>query len=629
MAFLQSKVYSSYLEEAVALTVEGFGGVSQHLQNLLWYRDTPSAVKFLDVELQAGRVSIWADLHNAPSWEDVRKYVGSLGNKPGAVVAPGANQMGHGGKAGFQADAKVGVLGAKAGDLYMLGFPLTSGMREYMKANPLKLGVGAHAKVYDGDEALDPVVFLKRVNGMDKANGIYDKDFPQDVAAVVDKAHYLFSLDWLDDFLKSVGSSLPDVYAAAFDKLKGVNGLCIHYLVQKDGGFVNQTFSDGPGVLNDIVIPATMAGEPPLRLSHEISDQFDCNALLGRVFRINGQVLDMRPLCPTAQPVIKDCIPLTLADGKVIKIAVHSNADVAVPIDCGAVVWKLGGLLLPEVNKDLNLEAVRGMLNNDARFPKLVDKKRGAVSRDFLKALLHAASAAPAGNDLPWQTLRTFVKDVSELDTEQSAQGLKFLRHVFGLDYSFLVADIGTAFTTNNNKTGVNDSKAETKKVMQALPDIWMALASNLPKDYEAVLSDFRARREAAHAASKAAKAKDAAAAAAAAAEKAAAAAAAAAPGGGAGGDGGEQPLGRAKRKAAVQAVALMAGVDNDDAPELIPPPPPPPKKPKAKPAASASAAAHPALLAENNGLKARVAALEAEVASLKAQLAAAGLVPN
>ena len=102
----------------------------------------------------------------------------------------------------------------------------------------------------------------------------------------------------------------------------------------------------------------------------------------------------------------------------------------------------------------------------------LVDKKRGALNRHFLKVLLDAASV-PEANDLPWPALRKFVKDVSELDTEQSTQGLKFFRQVFGLDHTFLVVDIGSAFVTNNNKTGVNDPKAETKKVMKALPDIW------------------------------------------------------------------------------------------------------------------------------------------------------------
>ena len=191
------------------------------------------------------------------------------------------------------------------------------------------------------------------------------------------------------------------------------------------------------------------------------------------------------------------------------------------------------------------------------------------------------------------------------------------------MDHAFLVVDIGSAFVTNNNKTGVNDPKAETKKVMKALPDIWMALASNLPKDYEAVLSEFRARRDKAAADREAAKAAKAAKAAAAAVhEKASGAAAVPAPGGAAGCDDGEQQPGRSKRKAAMQAAQRLVGAD--DVPDF--PAPPPPKKPKAKAKPSASTAA-PAVLAEKDALKKRVAALEAENRRLRAQLVSAGII--
>ena len=177
MAVAESKVYAGYLRDAVAQTVEGFGGVLQHLQNLLNYRDAPSAIQFVDVELDtAGCMTIHADLHNAPSTEDMRKYVGSLGNKADMAVTPGSNEKGHGGKAGFHSDAKVGLLGAKAGERYTLGFPQTSGMVEYMKAHPLKLG----PNTWDGETALNVLVFAKRVNELDKPVGIYKAFAPAD-----------------------------------------------------------------------------------------------------------------------------------------------------------------------------------------------------------------------------------------------------------------------------------------------------------------------------------------------------------------------------------------------------------------------------------------------------------------
>jgi hypothetical protein len=114
----------------------------------------------------------------------------------------------------------------------------------------------------------------------------------------------------------------------------------------QDHGFATQTFTDG--LTNDIFIkPTVVPGEPvlkPVRLSEEISDQFDVSALQGRQFRINGQVVDLRPLCPTAQPLLAGGIEAKLPDGKSAKISVYSNADVKLPIDFGAIVWKLGPL---------------------------------------------------------------------------------------------------------------------------------------------------------------------------------------------------------------------------------------------------------------------------------------------
>ena len=181
MAVAESKVYAGYLTNAVAQTVEGFGGVLQHCQNLLNYHDAPSATQFVNVELDAaaGCMSIHAELHNAPSTEDMRKYVGSLGNKAEMAVTPGSNEKGHGGKAGFHSDAKVGLLGAKAGERYTLGFPQTSGMVAYMKANPLKLG----PNTWNGETALNVLVFAKRANELDKPAGIYKAFAPADEVA--------------------------------------------------------------------------------------------------------------------------------------------------------------------------------------------------------------------------------------------------------------------------------------------------------------------------------------------------------------------------------------------------------------------------------------------------------------
>lgn len=176
MAAKEDVVYAGYLSNAVASTVESFGGVLQHAQNLLTYGSAPSAKQFIDFKMSPpgergaarGTLSVYADLHNAPTVEDARKYIGSLGNKEGMVVTPGSNEKGHGGKAGFHADCEVGVLGAKAGERYMLGFPQTSGMVAYLRANPLKLH-----KVYDGTTGLGIVVFARRANAMDKPEGLY------------------------------------------------------------------------------------------------------------------------------------------------------------------------------------------------------------------------------------------------------------------------------------------------------------------------------------------------------------------------------------------------------------------------------------------------------------------------
>ena len=642
MAARQSRVLAGYLTHAVADTVETFGGLSQHAQNLLFYGSAPSAKHFIDFAMDEpqGSLSVFADLHNAPSVEDVRKYIGSLGNKVGMAVTPGSNEKGHGGKAGFHADAKVAVLGAKAGDRYTLGFPQTIGMVEYMGKHPLKL-----QQTYDGTVALDIVVFARRDNSMDKDHGLYSPVYLAEEEPL--EAFYDYTLKWLDGFLNSVGSSLSKAFAAAFDNLKDTNGLCVHYIVLQDHGFATQTFTEG--VSKDIIIKATAEPgepEPPLvRLSHELSDQFDVHALGGRQFRINGEVVDVRPLCPTAQPLLAGGIAAKLPDGGSVDVAVYSNATRQVPIDPRTIVWKLGCLLLPEVHKDAGLEAVRFALANDARFSGsgsgvkagVVDRARGVVTPYFLKVLLDAAGVQSTGpgapKELPWPALRQFVKDVNELDAEQRGHGLNFFRIVFGLDDAFLVVNVGRHFPTNNNKTGLFDPMKESKKVMTALPDIWTALAENLPDDCREVLSEFQERRDKA-AAEKAAKTAAAKAAKAEAAELAAKGGAAAAKPArlvrGVIADdeaaAGDEGSGRGKRKAAIKATTQLAGgsMRDDVLDDFVPLRP----KKKSKPAKSKAPPAAPALVAENVQLKARVSALEHENASLRAKLVAAGLTP-
>ena len=625
-----TRVFAGYLTHAVADTVESFGGLSQHAQNLLFYGSAPSAKHFIDFEMDetTRALSVFADLHNAPSAEDVRKYIGTLGNKVGMTVTPGSNEKGHGGKAGFHADAKVAVLGAKAGDLYMLGFPQTTGMVEYMSKHPLKL-----QETFDGSLAVDIVIFARRENALDEAAGTYGAQYLAEEDPV--EAFYDFTLKWLDGYLKSVGSSLSAAFAAAFDKLKDTNGMCVHYIVLQDHGFATQTFAEG--VKKDIVIEATAApGEPKaplLRLSHELSDQFDLNALGGRQFRINGEVVDMRPLCPTARPVLAGGIAAKLPDGGAADVTVYGNADLKLPLDPGTVAWKLGSILLPEVHKDAGLEAIRSALTHNARFAGdrgvLVDRPRGVVTPWFLKLLLDAAGVASSGpgapKELPWPALRQFVKDVNEVDAAQKGAGLNIFRVVFGLDDAFMVVDVGRHFPTNNNKTGLFDPMKESKKVMTALPEIWTALAANLPEDCQRFMSEFQERRNKA-AADKATKAAAAKAAKSEAAEQAAKdGGAAATPAravdnaedGAAAGD--EEHSGRGKRKAAVKATQLLAGALDDD--EDVP-------KKKSKPAGKSKASAQKSATSSRVAeLEARVTALEQENESLRAKLVAAGLM--
>jgi hypothetical protein len=174
MSFRKVETSSRYLADQVASTVESFGGVSQHLQNLLMYGSEPSAKHFIDIHMppDGSTLTVHADLHNAPTSEDARKYIGILGNKEGMVVTPGSNEKGHGAKAGFQADCKVGVLGVKAGERYILGLPQTSAMVDFMRTQPLQT-----KEVFNGEIAAGAVVFAHRTNGLDKPVGVYDTDW--------------------------------------------------------------------------------------------------------------------------------------------------------------------------------------------------------------------------------------------------------------------------------------------------------------------------------------------------------------------------------------------------------------------------------------------------------------------
>ena len=113
MAVSLATLTTAYLAGAVAETVEGLQGILQHLQNFMSYQGQPSAKDAISIVMEGGTISIYADLHNAPSKEDMKKYTNSLGNDPGAPVFAGSNEKGHGGTAGFHSDAKVGLLGGK------------------------------------------------------------------------------------------------------------------------------------------------------------------------------------------------------------------------------------------------------------------------------------------------------------------------------------------------------------------------------------------------------------------------------------------------------------------------------------------------------------------------------------
>ena len=376
MAISHATIASNYLHRAVSDTVDGFGGLAQHLQNFLTHGNSASAKDFINVVMDAskGTLSIFTDLYNAPTKDNVQNYTNSLGNPADMVVTPGSNQRGHGGTAGFHADAKVGVLCAKAGDVYMLSLPVTVGLAAYMKTKTLKFGSGEHQVVYDGSKAFNNILYFKRSNPLSEAVGAYEKDIPAAEQSKIDEAHYDFSVKYFADFMKSdaVKSSFADVFVATFDRLKDVNGMCVHYVVLQDHGFATQTFADG--VTNDIIIrAAAIQGEdapPPLRLSHEIAKLFDVNALQGRKFRINGQTVDMKPMCPTSQPKVFGPITVQLPkEGKdyvgTARVTMYSNKSV--PIDDAAVIIKYGPLLLPEHYQGERLVTIRADLGRSRR----------------------------------------------------------------------------------------------------------------------------------------------------------------------------------------------------------------------------------------------------------------------
>ena len=630
MAVALATIASGYLHGAVAETVADWEGVWQHLQNLLQNGSQPSAVKFLDVDMDpAGRsMSIYADLHNAPTKEDVQKYTNSLGNPPDMVVTPGSNQKGHGGTAAFHADAKVGVLGAKAGELYMLALPQTSGMVAYMKVEPLEQGKGADKAVYNGDKTINFVLYATRTNALTEAVGEYSCEWssvPDAEKPLLDRGHYILALEWLDGFLRSVGSSLKAACAAAFDKLTDTNGLCVHYLVLQDRGFATQTFTDG--VINDIVI--AKAGKPPLRLSHAIARSFDITALAGRQFRINGQLVDMQPLCPTSQPKVFGPISVQVPGG-VVDVTVYSNKQVNIPD--AAIVCKLGPLLLPEHCVNDRSASIHSMLNSQgARFWSkrdgrgVVDRPKGVLKPPFLPLILYSAGVKPADSGaaqgMPWPKLCDFVKDVCKYDSGHG-DGLDFFRFVFGMKDAYMVVDTGSKFTTNNMKTGLFDRQSATSTILAAaLPAVWIGMVdNNVPADYKAKMATFLAGQEQA---AKAAADR----AAAIAANKAAKAAAkpsavtchgGAASSSGAGAGGAAEPLGRGvKRKAAIVASKRLAepkvpaaSAFGSPFPTHLTGGPLGGSTPAAKVPYAALKAAHDALEAENKRLKAHNAAL-------------------
>ena len=672
MAVSLATLTTAYLAGAVAETVEGLQGILQHLQNFMSYQGQPSAKDAINIVMEGGTISIYADLHNAPSKKDMQKYTNSLGNDPGAPVVAGSNEKGHGGTAGFHSDAKVGLLGGKvrtaaargelhkaaafalasaapathaalhapprsdahascaqAADKYMLAFPLTSGMSEYMAKKPLILGVGAGQIKHQGKDAVNIIVYCQRTNALEDGAGKYETFIPEEEELNIDPAHYEHALKWLNGFLRSVGTSLEGAFAATFDKLKDTNGLCVHYHALQDHGFATQPFEDG--VANDIVINVT----PPLRLSHEIAKQFDVNALNGRQFRINGQVVDLRPLCPTAQPVIFGPFPVTVPGG-MVNVTLHSNDDV--DIADGAIVCKFGDLLLSDHILDDGLATIRTALQPGARFSGnsgFTMTNRSALTPGFLQMVLAAAgkkvepgrSATQMATQLP-QRLRDFVKEICELDNAQRT-GLDWLRMLFGLQHAYIVVDVGRKFTTNSFKTGLFDPLAASHAILEkALIPLWIARCDALPANYAAQLAAFRKAK--ADKAAKAAEHHD---------KKAKAAKAAAqlgatggAAGGAAGGDGAAQPGGRTVRAAAAAAKKRLGEDDTQPMPE---PPPPPLRAPKrAKTAGGAAAPGNAlalsqpaadaaALRAENDRLKAQLAALAAENARLRARLAA------
>lgn len=634
---------------AVAGTVnKRFGGVAQHVQNLLTYGDQPSALDFIDMEMDelARTLSIYADLANAPSKLDVMKYCNSLGNPPDMVVTPGSNQKGHGGTAGFHADAKVGLLGAKAGGLYMLGLPQTSGMASYMKVKPLQLGQAVH----NGVSTINLVVFATRDESTGKYT-VFIPDFEQQ-KPLFDDAHYEKATKWTDAFLKSVGSSLDAAFTAVFDKLRDTNGICVHYLVLQDHGFATQTFPDG--VTKDIVI--AKPGEEPLRLSHELSNLFDLHSLHGRRFRINGQIVDMAPLCPTAQKKLFGPIRVVLPEASgTIMVTAYSNDKVDIP--GGSIIPKLGPLLLPEHPLDDSLAAVRNMLSVGARFSGpggVVDK--GQLALQFLNFVLQAigktVTSESAGHEVLGQKLCTLVKDVFECDAAlplQHRRGLDFLRFVFGVNQAFLVVDIGNKLTTNPTKTGLSEPMSATNRIMAAsLLPVWIGLSEteNLPPDLKERLSSFRlakkdkADKAAVTKATNAAKVAKSSSAAGAGGSGAAAGAGTPGPGAagvGAAGAGPEPASGRGKRKAAVEASKRLKELDMPPVADNDFTPPRAKRTPGASPEAGGLAMATPAtaprvtnavLVAENGRLKAEIDALKAFNAVLAAQLTAAGLVP-
>ena len=629
MAVSLATVTTGYLSGAVAETVEGLQGILQHAQNFMSYQGAPSAKSVIDIVMEGGKISIYADLHNAPSKEDMQKYTNSLGNDPGAPAVPGSNEKGHGGTAGFHSDAKVGLLGGKvrqqrrapppsrshahasrqAAGMFMLAFPLTSGMSGYMAKKPLIQGVGAGQVKYAGKKAVNIVVYCQRTNAMDEDAGAYETFIPKEEAEQIDPAHYEHAVKWLDGFLRSVGTSLKGAFAATFDKLKDTNGLCVHYHELQDHGFATQAFEDG--VTNDIVINV----DPPLRLSHEIAKQFDVNALNGRQFRINGQVVDLKPLCPTAQPKIFGPFTVTVPGGTV-SVTLYSNDHV--DIADGAIICKFGDLLLSEHIQDDGLASIRMTLKPGARFSGntgFTMTNRGALTPAFLNMVLAAAgkkdtmnmSASQLALQLP-QRLREFVKETCELDAAQGF-GRDWLRMLFGLQHAYIVVDVGHKFTTNSFKTGLFDPLAASHAILEkALIPLWIARCDALPSNYKAQLDAFRKAKKAEKAAKMDSNKK---------AKSAKVAAQLGAAGGAAGGDGEVQPSGRTVRAAAVAAKKRLVEDDTQPMPE---PPPPPPRAPKrAKTAAGAAAPGNPLALAQPAG----DAALRAENDRLKAQLAA------